>query len=228
MSSFTIRVAHTTSASYSNGSFISGTSSVTTYTGSVTTINGWNTYTFNNPFNYNQTMNLLITVSFNNNVVGTNSIVQSTILSTYKSLFKRDNLTSSTIASTAVGTQSYYRPNMRFKFGPTTVSGINSMQVQNEDEDFVQMLEKKSLVVYPNPMGITKRIMFTYDETSNQPYQVLVIDQMGRVVYSSENVFLNEFENSIELDKDLQQGNYMLRIQNTEELINERFTVFGD
>jgi hypothetical protein len=41
-------------------------------------------------------------------------------------------------------------------------------------------------------------------------------------------VFLNEFENSIELDKDLQQGNYMLRIQNTEELINERFTVFGD
>lgn len=70
--------------------------------------------------------------------------------------------------------------------------------------------------------------MFTYDETSNQPYQVLVIDQMGRVVYSSENVFLNEFENSIELDKELQQGNYMLRIQNTEELINERFTVFGD
>jgi hypothetical protein len=228
LSSFTIRVAHTTSASYSNGSFISGTSSVTTYTGSVTTINGWNTYTFSNPFNYNQTMNLLITVSFNNNVVGTNSIVQSTILSTYKSLFKRDNLTSSTIASTAVGTQSYYRPNMRFKFGPTMVSGINSMQVQNEDEDFVQMLEKKSLVVYPNPMGITKRIMFTYDETSNQPYQVLVIDQMGRVVYSSENVFLNEFENSIELDKELQQGNYMLRIQNTEELINERFSVFGD
>ena len=228
LSSFTIRVAHTTSASYSNGSFISGTSSVTTYTGSVTTINGWNTYTFSTPFNYNQTMNLLITVSFNNNVVGTNSIVQSTILSTYKSLFKRDNLTTSTIASTAVGTQSYYRPNMRFKFGPTMVNGVTSMQVQIEEEDFAQILEKKSVVVYPNPMGVTNKIAFTVDEISNQPYQVLVIDQMGRVVYSSENVLLNEFENSIELDKELEQGNYILRIQNTEALINERFTVFGD
>jgi hypothetical protein len=143
-------------------------------------------------------------------------------------LFKRDNLTTSTIASTAVGTQSYYRPNMRFKFGPTMVSGVTSMQVQIEEEDFAQILEKKSVVVYPNPMGVTNKIAFTVDEISNQPYQVLVIDQMGRVVYSSENVLLNEFENSIELDKELEQGNYILRIQNTEALINERFTVFGD
>jgi hypothetical protein len=228
LNSFTIRIAHTSSASYTNGNFISGTSTVTTYTGSITTINGWNTYTFSTPFNYNQTMNLLITVSFNNNVVGTNSIVQSTILSTYKSLFKRDNLTTSTIASTAVGTQSYYRPNMRFKFGPNMVSGVTSMQVQNEEEDYTQILEKKSLVVYPNPMGVTKRITFTFDKTSNQPYQVLIFDQMSRVVYSSENVLLDEFESIIELDKELQQGNYILRIQNNEDLINERFTVYGD
>jgi hypothetical protein len=173
-------------------------------------------------------MNLLITVSFNNNAVGTNSIVQSTILSTYKSLFKRDNLTTSTIASTSVGTQSYYRPNMRFKFGPSMVSGVTALQVQNEEEEYSQVLEKKSVVVYPNPMGVTKRITFTFDEISNQPYQVLVFDQMGRVVYLSENVLSNEFENSIELDKELQQGNYLLRIQNNETLINERFTVFGD
>jgi hypothetical protein len=228
LNSFTIRIAHTSSASYTNGNFISGTSTVTTYTGSITTINGWNTYTFSTPFNYNQTMNLLITVSFNNNAVGTNSIVQSTILSTYKSLFKRDNLTTSTIASTALGTQSYYRPNMRFKFGPSMVSGVTAMQVQNEEEDYAQILEKKSVVVYPNPMGLTKRITFTFDQTSNQPHQVLIFDQMGRVVYSSENVLLNDFENSIELDKELQQGNYLLRIQNNETLINERFTVSGD
>jgi hypothetical protein len=143
-------------------------------------------------------------------------------------LFKRDNLTTSTIASTALGTQSYYRPNMRFKFGPSMVSGVTAMQVQNEEEDYAQILEKKSVVVYPNPMGLTKRITFTFDQTSNQPHQVLIFDQMGRVVYSSENVLLNDFENSIELDKELQQGNYLLRIQNNETLINERFTVSGD
>ncbi|MFM7758636.1 MAG: N-acetylmuramoyl-L-alanine amidase, partial [Crocinitomicaceae bacterium] len=45
LNSFTIKVTHTSAASYTNSNFLSGTTLVSTYTGTITTTNGWNTYT---------------------------------------------------------------------------------------------------------------------------------------------------------------------------------------
>lgn len=116
MNSFTITVSHTTNASYSSSSYLSNSGTTATYTGNVTAVAGWNTYTFSTPFNFNNTQNLLITICWDNSTYTTHTIVPTTILSTYKALFNRSNVASGNLCSTGTGTLSYYYPNMRLNF----------------------------------------------------------------------------------------------------------------
>jgi hypothetical protein len=227
LNSFTVRVSHTSAASYANGNYLAGTTSVSTYTGIVTTANGWNTYNFGTPFNYNQTMNLVITISFNNSVVGSNSIVLSSILNDYKALFRRENLSAGAISNTAAGTQSYYRPNMRLKFGPqTTVTASSTTRaMSDETNETINLLEKKSLMIYPNPMNSSTTVRFSTDLVSENPSVVRIYDQTGRVIYISDNFVLDSFENTIELDSSLGEGIYFLNILNPTDQLTERFQV---
>jgi|GEM_PF-5147513 len=227
LNSFTVRVSHTSAANYANGSFLAGTTTVSTYTGTVTTANGWNTYTFGTPFNYSQTMNLVITISFNNSVAGTNSIVMSSILNDYKALFRRENLASSAISSSATGTQSYYRPNMRLKFGPqTNTTASSTTRAMSEDSyETSTLLEKKNLMIYPNPMNSSTTVRFSTDLVSEHPSVVRIYDQTGRVIYTNENYMLNTFDNTLELESTLGEGIYFLSIRNAEDQLTERFQV---
>lgn len=227
LNSFTVRVSHTSAASYANGNYLAGTTSVSTYTGIVTTANGWNTYNFGTPFNYNQTMNLVITISFNNSTVGSNSIVVSSILNDYKALFRRENLSAGAISNTATGTKSYYRPNMRLKFGPKTIitASSNTKAVLDETNETINLLEKKSLVIYPNPMNSSTTVRFSTDLVSENPLVVRIYDQTGRVIYTSDNFVLDSFENTIELDSSLDEGIYFLNILNPTDRLTEIFQV---
>jgi len=222
LSNFTIRVSHTSASTYSNSSFLAGTTTSSTYTGSIVTTSGWNTYTFSTPFNYNETMNLVITVSFNNSIVGTNSIVSSTILPDYKALFVRDNLSSSGISSTATGTQSYYRPNMRLKFAP--LANANLRIGFDDEEEINTVLEKSNLFVFPNPMNSSSSIHFSTDLNTNELASVKVIDITGRIIYESNLVLTND-KNIIELQKTLDAGLYFLYVATPNQKLTNRFIV---
>jgi hypothetical protein len=68
MNSFTIRMKHTTLASYSTASWEGPSSGWTTVyqTNESITATGWITFTFSTPFAYNATDNLMVDISFNN------------------------------------------------------------------------------------------------------------------------------------------------------------------
>ncbi len=227
LNSFTIKVTHTSAASYTNSNFLSGTTLVSTYTGTITTTNGWNTYTFPTPFNYNQTSNLLITVSFNNNIIGTNSIVQSTILNEYKSIFRRENITSGTISQSSIGTQSYYRPNMRLVFGPSN-STATTAKSQFEEEAIITLMTDKSaeIIVSPNPLSAMSSLKFyTKNINFDSTVQIDVVDQNGRILYSNSSFNLSNNENFINFVSPIEKGNYFIRLICNEGVISERFMV---
>ena len=225
LNSFVVRISHTTASTYANGTFLAGTTAFSTYTGNITTTNGWNTYAFATPFNYNETMNLVITISFNNSSAGSNSIVLSNILSDYKSLFRRENLASTGIASSSSGTQSYYRPNMRLKFGAQNTSIGKQTEEQKDIELETQVLESKMLYVYPNPMTANTKLQFITDLKSEIGINLSIYDEFGRILYRAENYLLDPFENSINMDSELNQGVYFLNIQSENICLTERFQV---
>ena len=114
---------------------------------------------------------------------------------------------------------------MRLKFGPTTnSSAIMEDQVVEEIENS-QVLEMKNVVIYPNPMGRSNEIRFTTDENYQTHSDVYIFDQIGKIVYSTLNIELNQFENKIELNKELTPGSYFIRIVSGETTHTERFSV---
>ena len=227
LSSFTIKIAHTSATNYVNSSFISGSNTVTTYTGSITTSNGWNTYNFPTPFNYNNTSNLLITISFNNSATGTNSIVQSTILSEYKSNFRRENLASGTISLSAAGTRSFYRPNMRLVFGPSTIAVSTIKSTDDQDTEIVLMgMSDLKLIVFPNPINPGNTIQFSISpQLIEKKIKIDIIDQMGKLVYENCSYEIFDSKNVINLDSQIGQGSYFLQIHYEDGQIIEKFLV---
>jgi len=206
LNNFTIRVSNTTASNYSNSNYLSGTTNFSTFTGTVNPIIGWNTYTFPTPYLFNETMNLLITVCFDNSVVGTNSIINSTILSTYQSLFTRSNLSSGNSCSQTTGTQSYYRPNMRLTFNAAATSTtastakINDASNSNDNNSF-------EINVYPNPTNGE----FTIATNNIDPIAlpIYIYDAFGKLV--SQTNFNNNNEVKIDLSEK-QAGLYLIII----------------
>ena len=227
LNSFKIKVSHTTASNYSSSNFLAGTLYVSSYTGTISTINGWNTYTFPTSFNYNQTSNLVITVSFNNSAVGTNSIVQSTILSEYKSIFRRSNIVLGSISDTSMGTKSFYRPNMRLVFGPSTgISTSTTSAINQESKIIVIGNPDLKAVVFPNPMSPRNSIQFDMSpEFKDKKITLEIIDQIGKVIYKNNSFEIVELENIINLENDISKGNYFLRIQYENGVLTEKFLV---
>lgn len=227
LNSFTIKIAHTSSINYSNSNFLTGSNTVTTYTGTVTTSNGWNTYTFPTPFNYNNTSNLLITISFNNSSTGTNTIVQSTILSEYKSNFRRENLVSGAISLSAAGTRSYYRPNMRLVFGSSTASLTSTKSEDIQENEIILSGEAElKAIIFPNPMPSGNFIQFsTSTEILDKTVKISVVDQMGKLVFQNNFYELVDSKNVINLDGDLGSGIYYLKINLSKSVLVEKFIV---
>jgi peptidoglycan hydrolase-like amidase len=154
MLGFTISIAHTTGAAFSNTSFLSGSNATTVYSGTATAVSGWNTFNFTTPFAYNGSSNLLITICWNNSSFTANSSVQCSNYTDYKALYYRADLASSGVCGKTTGTRSYYRPNFKFTFNtPSSMPTVPESDVRNfvEEEEALPGVNETFLEMYPNP-----------------------------------------------------------------------------
>lgn len=212
MSSFKVTMAHTSGNSFVNTSFLTGTNSVTVYTGTVSLVQGWNTLTFSTPFSYNGSSNVLMTICWDNSSFTHNSAVHANSYSAYQALYYRADLSNSGPCAKTTGSLSYYRPNTKFEFSSTmSISSPSSFATQNQDYRNGDLTEagEPQLEIFPNP--VDGGIM--YGKLANTEYEsmtVKVYDLLGRELIS-ENVTLEEGSFSILLDAaKLNTGAYMV------------------
>ncbi len=109
---FTIRMGHTTLSALTTN-FETGLTQVFT-TASYTPIVGWNTHTFDTPFNWDGTSNVIVEVTFDFQASYTynTSTYYTATGSEYKALYYRSDTVAWNTVTT--GTQSYNRPNMKY------------------------------------------------------------------------------------------------------------------
>jgi hypothetical protein len=220
MNSFTVTIAHTSSASFGSTSFSSGTGSTVVYTGTVATTQGWNTYSFTTPFAYNGTSNLLISICWDNNSFTTNSSVESYSYSNYLALYYRVDLSSGGVCGHSTGTRSYYRPNTKLTFSASSSGmavyndqGLKNMSIENNETE-VQGVS--SVEVFPNPSDgavlygkLTSADGSVVAGESDKTIAVKIMDMLGREVFSSQ-VPVREGLFSVSLQEhQLQQGMYL-------------------
>lgn len=214
MSSFKITMAHTSGASFTSTSFLSGTNNTTVYTGTVNVVQGWNTFTFSTPFTYNGTSNLLMSICWDNNSFTVNSPVLANSYSSFVALYYRADLVNSGACAKITGTQSYYRPNAKLEFSSTlSVSPPSSLAAQ-EGQD-LRSLEIASTVnepvfeIFPNPLdgGV---IYGKLTETENKEITIKMYDLLGRELLSKQ-VNVEEGNFSLSFDNEqLKTGVYMV------------------
>lgn len=183
MGNFTIKIAHTTNNSFTNTSFLAGTSSITVYTGTVNTTQGWNTYNFTTPFHYNGTGNLLITICWDNSSFTVNSAVYAGSYSTYVALYHRQDKTNGGVCSNTTGTRSFYRPNTKLEFSATTIlsnpQGYVAQPNNNENNT------SRSFEIYPNPLdgNVLSGVM---NGTEEESITLKIYDLLGREMFSEQ------------------------------------------
>lgn len=214
MSSFKITMAHTSGASFTTTSFLSGTNNTTVYTGTVSVVQGWNTFTFSTPFTYNGTSNLLMSICWDNNSFTVNSPVLANSYSSFVALYYRTDLVNSGVCAKTTGTQSYYRPNAKLEFSSTlSVSPPSSLAAQDGQD--LRSLEISSAVnepvfeIFPNPLdgGV---IYGKLTETENKEITIKIVDLLGRELLSKQ-VTVEEGNFSLSFDNEhLKTGVYMV------------------
>lgn len=220
MNAYTIKVAHTTSTSFSSTSYLTGTNTTTVYNANYTTVaNSWNKHTFSTPFIYNGTGNLLIDICFNNSSYTQNSTVQGTALSTYNALYLQSDMASGGVCANTTGTRSYNRPNMRLTFG----EGARSREIVLGDV-------APAFTLYPNP--VTSEMNLTYTLTADQPKVSLELyNLVGKQIYSREIGAQEKGAHSIGLSMQeeelltLPNGLYIVRLRMGEESQQVRFVL---
>ena len=174
MNGYTIKIAHTSSSAFGSGSYLAGTNTTTVYSANYTAAgNSWNTHNFSTPFVYNGSSNLLIDICFNNSSYTQNSTVLGTALSSYRTVYKQQDVSSGGICTTSSGTRSYNRPNMRLTFA----SGSKTREV------VLNQAAEASLNVFPNPVTDAMNINFTLTEDQRN-VQLEVFDMVGKLIYT--------------------------------------------
>lgn len=220
MNGFTISVAHVSASSFSSTSFMTGSNGTVVYTGTASALQGWNTYTFNTPFAYNGSSNLLVTICWNNSSFTANSSVQSYSYSSYVALYYRTDLANGGVCSQSTGTRSYYRPNTRLTF-----SSSPGMQVADEDDtrgvdaesaEDVEVAFIRDIQLFPNPSDgkvLNGKLTFINgtitEEEAAKTVSVQIYDMMGRSVFSGEIPVQEDLFSVSFQEQQLQQGIYV-------------------
>lgn len=195
MNGFTIKIGHTSAASFSTTSFLT-TSLSTVYSGNVNVTTGWNTHTFTTAFQYDGTSNLLVDICWNNSSATSNTNVKFSTTSAYQTLFNKTNVANGGVCASATGTKSYNRPNMKFSFS----SAANMVpepigETRQADAALIEEEVFASLNVFPNPAQNVATIQF---DGSLEQAKIEIFDIMGKRVFSDDlnnNTFLIQVEN---------------------------------
>lgn len=199
MNGFTIKVAHTSSTSFSSTSFATATFT-TVYSGSKTaTTNSWNTHTFTTAFNYNGTSNLLVEICWNNSTYTTNSSVQYTATSAYRTLYYRADNATAGVCSNTTGTRTYNRPNMRMVFKNAATGRYG------ETEDALLEMAAKAINVqlYPNPASSVINVDYNVLYENSNVF-INIYDMKGALVSADkqDNVATGEYKYSLDLNNE--------------------------
>jgi hypothetical protein len=220
MTSFTIKISHTTASSFSSTSFLAGSGTVTVFSGNVAALsNQWNTHTFSTPFTYNGVNNLLIDICFNNSSFTSDTPVRFTTTSSNTALYRRQDVASGGICTTTTGTRSTARPNVRFTFGNT------ARFAQELTEEVKPVFE-----VYPNPATSFLNVKFAVSD-DNAPVKISIMNITGQVVanISKGTMQQGEYLETIELNNDaaiqMPAGIYICTIQQGEQMQYKKFVL---
>ena len=187
MGSFTITMAHTTGSQFASTTFLSGSNSQTVYSGTATAAQGWNTYTFSTPFNYNGTDNLLISICWNNSSFTVNSAVYANSYSTYVGLYYRADLASSGACGKTTGTKSYYRPNTKLEFSSSSsfLMPDEAQQQKSLELSSSSSINEAGFEIFPNPLN--GEILYgKVTNIENTNMTIIIYDMLGRELLSKE------------------------------------------
>jgi hypothetical protein len=177
MNSFTIKISHTTSSSFGNTSYLTGTGTTTVFSGTVAAIaNSWNTHTFTTPFTYNGNNNLLIDICWNNSSFSSDSQVRYSTTTNNMTNYKRQDVASGGICATTTGTRTKNRPNLRFVFSNTAAREMAEEQTIALDEP-----SKPVFSVFPNPSS--NAVTFNYIvQDDDIPVSIKIFNLFGQEV----------------------------------------------
>ena len=157
LNGFTIKVAHTSQATFSSSSFLSTSSATTVYTGSPTAVSGtWNQHYFSSAFTYDGMSNLLIDITWNNSTRSSSSSVRFTSTAGYTTLNYATTNTGTDLSGALYGARSIYRPNIQLQFDSSALPRSGDFDPQTEvsaprkiSEDAV--INSSSMNISPNP-----------------------------------------------------------------------------
>jgi hypothetical protein len=123
LQNFTIKMGQTTASAMTTTFQTSPLTTVYTHPAYSDYI-GWNVHTFQTPFQWNGTSNVLVEVCFNNSTYTTNGVVRQTA-TTFQSV-TRYNADASGVCTTPTGSTASQRPNIRFIAG---ANGCSSARI---------------------------------------------------------------------------------------------------
>lgn len=218
MNGFSIKMRHTTTASYSSSSYYSNTSMTTVYSATKTVTTGWNTHTFSTPFAYNGVDNLLIEICWDNNSYTTDSKVYCSTLSTYNTVMKQQDLTSGGLCAVTTGIRTTSRPNIRFTMGTSA-----SAKLENE----VATIEKaETFTLYPNPASSVINLRYVTEE-ENSAVSVSIYSIMGTLIDQVDQGEIesgdHEFAVDLSSNINMPDGIYLVTLNINGKLMTRRF-----
>jgi hypothetical protein len=221
MNGFSIKMRHTTAASFSSASYLSNTSMTTVYSATKTVTTGWNTHTFTTPFAYNGVDNLLIEICWNNSSYTTDSKVYCSTLSTYNTILKQQDVSSGGICDVTTGTQSTSRPNIRLTMGSSSTARI--------DAGAEATIEKPlTFNLYPNPASASITLQYATEEESSA-ISVSVYNMMGALIdqVDQNNITSGDHEYTIDLTayNNMPNGIYLMSLNVNGKVMTKRFVL---
>lgn len=176
MSSFTIKIGHTTSTAFASTSFLAPVMT-TVFSGTVTAVAGWNTHNFSTAFTYNGIDHVLVDICWNNSTYTSDSQVFYTATSSYRTNYLKTDVSAGGVCANTTGTLSYNRPNMRLVFG--TVGG--AAKREDETAAIEESITAMGMKLYPNPTSSELNIAYQVTE-DNSTVAVRMFDMVGSMV----------------------------------------------
>ncbi len=239
MNGFTIKIRHTTAASFSSTSFLSNTTMTTVYSANISVSAGWKTHSFTTPFTYNGTDNLLVEICFDNSAYSTDSKVYFTPTSTYNTLSLRSDVAAGGTCANTTGTQSYNRPNMRLAFSSSTSTSTNLIMDPKDDVSSIEnastlrtIPKSGSLMEFqlaPNPSTSIINVSYALED-DNSSVSIKIYNMMGKLVadFNPDNQTEGKQNYEVNLNSssnvdELQSGVYLCALSINGEIQTKKF-----
>ena len=221
MQNFTIKLGTTTLSSFNSNTYLDNSAMTTVYSANQAVVTGWNTHTFTNPYAYPGTGNLVVEICWDNSSYTTDTKVYCTSLSTSKTIFKQQDLTSDGICSATIGTKGLNRPNIRL-----TVSSVQ-LEDRASGIDDIQA-PAVTFAVYPNPASSFLNINYQI-ESDNSTVTFSVYNMMGALINSLKEESVSAGEQSLSLDftgyDNMSDGIYLLSLNVNGTVQTKRFVL---